>query len=134
MGIIQQAKNIHRPLPEKQPQQDIIQCLRNILTTIPNAISYHHVYGHQDDTTPISELPVMAQLNIIADKVAKEALEQGVASNSYITTPWPFKGIAIQVTGTKVTASLKDSMYRSWGHKVAKKLYANCLHYGEEEG
>ena len=54
---------------------------------------------------------MLAQLNKIADMVAKEALEQGVASNSYIMSRWPFESIAIQVTGIKVTASLKDSMY-----------------------
>ena len=46
--------------------------LRNIQTNIPN-MTYLHVKGHQDNTTPI---PWPAQLNIQADAIATEYLQQ----------------------------------------------------------
>jgi hypothetical protein len=123
MGIICQARNCSSSLPEKQPQADVIRCLRNVLSRLPCLVQYQHVLGHQDEGAPFTSLPLLAQMNIIADGLAKKSLEEAVATASYASSTWPFEGVRIYIQGNKVTASVQASLEHSWGERVARRLF-----------
>ena len=51
---------------------DILSALLKLRDKIPVTITIQHVHSHQDDTTPVENLPPEVQLNIRMDKSAKE--------------------------------------------------------------
>ena len=53
---------------------DLLRAIRSIKAELPIKVSYEHVRGHQDDTEDITELPRLAQLNVLMDRAAKDHL------------------------------------------------------------
>jgi hypothetical protein len=100
MGIVGHCNDINRSLPKNQKQAD----------------------GYQDDAIPFENLSLMEQLNVVADRDAKEVLIETVECQRFITPDWPYKGIRIYVGGEKVTSSIKTTLYSSWGKKIAKEV------------
>jgi hypothetical protein len=123
MGVVIHGNNRHQSLREAQAQADIIRCFCDILAKLPFPIVYEHVYGHQDKTIPWDSLSLLQQLNCIADQLAKEALWRAFASGRYISSNFPFESFRIIINGSKVTSSIRDTLYKSWGHKAAKDLF-----------
>ena len=97
--------------------------MRNIFCRLPMAVNYNNVYSHQDDSTSFDSLPFMGQLNVIADNLAKDALLKAVANQQYIVPRWPFEGVYVSMAGSKITSSIRNSMYHHWGRRVSKELY-----------
>jgi hypothetical protein len=125
MGIVGHCNNINKSLPENQKQADVIRSLRRSLAALPVSVRYEHVYGHLDDAIPFEQLSLMEQLNVVADCDAKEILMEAVERKQYITPDWPYEGVRIYVGSEKVTSSIKNTMYSSWGRKIAKELMVN---------
>eukprot|EP00956_Cyclotella_meneghiniana_P003395 scaffold4090_cov21-Cyclotella_meneghiniana.AAC.1 len=91
MGVVGHGKNRDRPLKDKQKQADLIRCFRAILAKCTVAIAYAHVYGHQDDKIPWDDLTLQQQLNVLADKLAKDVLDKAVRDNLFISSLFPFE-------------------------------------------
>jgi hypothetical protein len=123
MGVVIHGNNRHQSLREAQAQADIIRCFRRILASLPFLVVYEHVYGHQDKNIPWDSLTLLQQLNCIADQLAKEALWRAFASGRYISSNFPFESFRIIINGSKVTSSIRDTLYKSWGYKAAKHLF-----------
>ena len=124
MGVVIHGKNRDRPLKDKQKQADLIRCFRAILAKCTVSIAYAHVYGHQDDKIPWDDLTLQQQLNVLADRLAKDALDRAVRDNLFISSLFPFESFRVLVNGTKVTSSIKDAMYDDWGRREARTLMA----------
>ena len=90
-------------------------------TTVP--WSYHHVYGHLDETINFQSLSLPEQLNVMADKLAKDALLEAVKNGQYCKPYFPNESIRILINGHKATASIKAHLYKEWGQQVAKDLF-----------
>ena len=59
-------------------QGEILQSTRNTLKEYTD-VSIEWVAGHQDDTTPYEELPLLVQLNIDCDQAAKKCMRNNPA-------------------------------------------------------
>jgi len=95
---------------------------RNILATqIP--VHYNHVYGHLDDKRQFVDLTLPEQLNVMADSLAKETLLHYINKGNSLSQSYPHESVRIWISGSKVTSSIRDMLYRHWGAKVAKDLF-----------
>ena len=87
-------------------------------------VTYVHVYGHQDDKIPWDDLTLQQQLNVLADKLAKDVLDRAVRDNLFIMSLFPLESFRVMVNGKKVTSSIKEAMYEEWGRTEARSLMA----------
>ena len=64
------------PIPNSvfKPDWDIIQAIVQTQHAFANTTTYQHVQGHQDDATLITDLSLVAPLNVEADKPATFAI------------------------------------------------------------
>ena len=46
MGIVKHARDYKLALPDKQKQADVIRSMRAVITRLPLALNYEHVYTH----------------------------------------------------------------------------------------
>ena len=72
-------------------------------TTVP--WSYQHVYGHLDDTSKFQSLSLPEQLNVMADKLAKEALIEAVETGQHSEPYFYFPNESIRVLVNKNKAT-----------------------------
>jgi hypothetical protein len=79
-----------------------------------------HVKGHQDDKTPYANLPLPAQLNCDADKLATTELRS--LPNLIRGVPlFPSANVQLLVAGQSVTRNLPSAIRRSFGyHRLIK--------------
>jgi hypothetical protein len=69
----------------------------------------HHVKGHQDDYNNLNQLDRWSKLNIEADLIAKNHLQQAASTPSQYTIatePW-----SIWMEGEKITKNIKSVVY-----------------------
>ncbi len=73
-GVISQA--LHRPsyIPGASKHADLVRAIHDTICHCPIQLSFQYVAGHQDDLTHYADLPPLAQLNVQADSMAKQAL------------------------------------------------------------
>ncbi len=71
-GALYQSQQIQELTPYSSVHADLIHAIHRIHRSIPGiTIHFQHVKGHQDDHASASTLPHLAQLNILADQLAK---------------------------------------------------------------
>jgi len=80
LGVIQQVSylqewQIPNPNDTITNNYDLAQEIFTATQCTPIQITLHHIKGHQDEKQPITKLPHEAQLNIICNEKACEALE-----------------------------------------------------------
>jgi hypothetical protein len=97
--------------------------MRNIFNMLSAQVKYEHIEGHQDDDIRFDDLPLMAQLNVLADKKAKECLQQSIETKKYICSDFPFERARVFCRGVKITGSIRQDLYRKWGREVARELF-----------
>jgi len=75
LGALHQAQQTQELTPCSSVHTDLIHAICRICCSLPGVtIHFKHVKGHQDDWTSASSLPRLAQLNILADQLAKHSL------------------------------------------------------------
>jgi len=73
-GVIDQMQH-HRPyIPCLVKHADLLWAILNLRRQCPIHLSFLYVAGHQDDLMRFEDLPLLAQLNVQADSLAKQAL------------------------------------------------------------
>ena len=123
MGVIHHALHPHAKLKSKQAQSDVLASFKRNLANTVTPWEYHHVYGHRDDNTEFSDLTLPEQLNVMADKLATVCLENAYSTGRYCTSAFPNEPICLVIDGRKITSSIKNSLYTSWGMRVARELF-----------
>ena len=114
---------MHHTLPDRQPHLDLILLLQRNIALSQLHVKYIHVYGHLDEGKHFSQLSLPQQLNVMADKLAKECLLTNISDDSMWGSTYPHEPVRIWVDGIKVTSSIRSALYRSWGSHVARKLF-----------
>ncbi len=84
---------------------------------------YHYVHSHLDDTTALCNLSVPEQLNVLADKLTKDALLEAIETGQYCGSLFPNEYMRVFIAGIKATTSLKTTLYQTWGQRTAKTLF-----------
>jgi hypothetical protein len=107
-GLIQR----NAQAPERQPylfpsdalraEYDVIISVTNIVTSLPFALHWEHVKGHQDDTVPTELLTRMEQLNIHADALAAISFE--ISTPMRIGPPLLDSIVDLQVNSTTIAS------------------------------
>jgi hypothetical protein len=69
---IQSQRSLLYPIPNStfKPDWDIVQAFVQTLSSFQVDASFQHVKGHQDKKIPFDQLPLLAQLNVEADRYA----------------------------------------------------------------
>lgn len=123
LGVVTHGNHYQCHLPEKQVQSDLITVLCRNIATFPNPIRFVHVYGHSDDTTAFADLTLHQQLNVMANILAKQALDDGIGQSNKDGATYPNEMIRIMVKKKKVTSSIRSALYSSWGATTAQHLF-----------
>ena len=123
LGVIHHASHPENPIKTNQPQTDVLTMFTHNLATSTIPWKYQHVYGHLDETIRFESLSLPEQLNVMADKLAKEALIDAVKTGQYSTPYFPNEKTRILVNGIKATSSIKTLLYREWGRQAARDLF-----------
>jgi hypothetical protein len=123
LGVINHALHPESTLKTNQPQADILLMFTHNLATTTVPWSYQHVYGHLDETIRFQSLSLPEQLNVMADKLAKDALLEAVETGQYCKPYFPHESIRLLVNRHKATTSIKAHLYKEWGREVAKDLF-----------
>jgi hypothetical protein len=111
MGVVLHGNARHKPLPEKQTQADLLLLLRHNLDLLSLDVRYVHVYGHLDDQLRFDQLTLPQQLNVMADKLAKECLLENIRNTTMYGPTYPNEPIQIWLGGDKVTSSIRNRLY-----------------------
>jgi hypothetical protein len=123
MGVVTHGNKVHNAHPESQPHLDLILLIQRNIIQSRLQVRYVHVYGHLDNNQEFSQLSLPQQLNIMADDMAKQCLLHHINNKISWGSTYPHEPACIWVEGVKVTSSIKNTLYRSWGSRVAKKLF-----------
>jgi hypothetical protein len=78
MGVIHHASHPDSSISSKQSQADVLLAFTKNLSTCNLKWQYHHIYSHMDDTSEFKNLSLPEQLNVMADKLAQEALLEAI--------------------------------------------------------
>jgi len=73
-GVLHHVLHLHPYTPSLLKHANIIRAIANLCRKCPVHLSFEYVAGHQDDLMHFEDLPLLAQLNIQADSLAKQAL------------------------------------------------------------
>jgi hypothetical protein len=71
----QRYVNRYYPNDTTQTEWDVLHAICATIHIMPIHPSINHIKGHQDRQTPISELPLPAQLNVEADQLAEQYMQ-----------------------------------------------------------
>ncbi len=123
LGVIHHASHLDRTIRDKQPQADALTIFTNNLAKTNVPWSYEHVYSHLDETIEFHSLPLPAKLNVIADKLAKDALLQAEATGRYCKPYFPNESVRIIINGNKAITSIKATLYQAWGRNIAQNVF-----------
>ena len=98
-----QSGYINIPPRYHQAHIDIIKAIRRLQLTLRTAISFFHIYGHQDKHTPYCRLSWEAQLNVQADTLAQQHLDWAFEHSTFVKNPhFAFEGWTISLGGAKM--------------------------------
>ena len=108
---------------------DIIKAIRRLKELLKTTIEVYHIYGHQDENKPFSELERDAQLNVIVDKKAKEALNYAYENQKFHKHPnLPQEGFQLWMEKKKIHSHFKQEMRKHIGKQNLRKyLYGKQL-------
>jgi len=98
LGALYQAQQTQELTPCSFIHADLIQAICWIHCLLPGiTIQFQHVKGHQDELLSASSLPCLAQLNILAEQLAKHSL---LCLLQHLPAPgWPACGRCMAITG-----------------------------------
>ena len=75
LAALKQVFGSHTLKPQ-QSDYDLLTLARSIIGSLPHLqLRHRHVYGHQDEHTPFTNLNRWAQWNVLADDLAKQFLQ-----------------------------------------------------------
>jgi ribonuclease HI len=76
------------PKETLSPSWDVHQAIQRELKKLPN-VSLHHVQSHQDRSTPLDQLSLIAGLNITADELVSTAYDSSTCPHGTWCTRSP---------------------------------------------
>jgi hypothetical protein len=124
MGVVKHGNRLYSTLRDKQAQADLIRLIRSLDEALPFKCRYVWVESHTDSKykrrRAISEKEAMNQ---VVDVDAKAALVDGILTNQFILSRFPFETIRIYAGAKKLTGPLRPFITSHHSKKVARKVY-----------
>ena len=119
-GALYQSQQTQELTPCSSAHADLIRAIRRICRSIPGiSIQFHHVKGHQDDHAITSTLPRLAQLNILADRLAKRSLLRLLQHRQRRVGRLVGDAWSLQVNNTTVTSDPHPQILWHLGYRTA---------------
>jgi len=119
-GALYQSQQIQELTPCSSAHADLIRAIRRIRCSIPGiTIHFQHVKGHQGDHAPTSTLPCLAQLNILADRLAKRSLLRLLQHHQRRVGRLVGDAWSLQVNNTIVTSDPHPQILWHLGYRMA---------------
>jgi len=85
-GVIQLVQCSWSYVPCSQKHADLLQAICLARKQCLVSLRFQYVAGHQDDLMRFEDLPLLAQLNVQADSMAKQALHVLVAQGAPLSS------------------------------------------------
>ncbi len=103
-GVLHHVHFPPRYVPCAVKHADLVRAIHSALRHCPLQLSFQYVAGHQDDLTRFEDLPPLAQLNVQADLMAKQALYVlGSNNNPACLAPLPGVQWALSIGDNPIT-------------------------------
>jgi len=119
-GALHQAQQTQELTPCSTTHADLVRAIRSIRRSLPGIIiRFQHVKGHQDDHTPVSSLPRLAQLNFLADHLAKRSLLRLLHHRQRRVGMLVGDAWSLQVNNQTVTSDPHPKILWHLGYRVA---------------
>jgi len=110
---------------------DILQANFDTLARYPDQPTILHVKGHQDKTKSYEELSFSAKLNVDADRLCNEYMEE--CGTPFPLVPFdPSSQVMLVVNGHSVTRRLEKTIRTAAQLPALKKYYCERFHWEEE--
>jgi len=109
---------------------DLLRNLRHIKATHKFEVVYLHVKAHQDKHLSWDQLNLFQQLNVHCDYLAKQAIQDAIASPKHRTFHQqllPREQAALEVAGNKLTSDTAKALRFTLGMLEAKKFFTRPL-------
>ena len=120
---------LHQHTLPKTKHADLVTAIRRIQSILHTEVTFYHLYGHQDTSTPTHLLPPDAQLNVLVDSVAQTHLDECILQDCFIRQPiYTYEGWHIKIGGVKLQDSIRRHLHR-WidKHRLRQYLYNRGL-------
>ena len=94
------------------------------------ALKYQHIKAHQEAIKPWSMLTLEEQLNVICDKLAKEAVLRYLSNATQEgrgVQLLPLEKVAIVVNRENLTTNVGQEVKYALGHEEAWKFYTEAI-------
>jgi hypothetical protein len=127
---LNQASRICKQVRSRIKHSDLQRAIRIYKCRVNMALKYQHIKAHQDAIKPWSMLKLEEQLNVICNKLAKEAVLQylsGATQEGRGVQLLPLETVAVVVNGKKLTTEVGQEVRYALGHKEAWKFYTKAI-------
>jgi hypothetical protein len=128
-GALHQASLKRCRVRNNSKHADLLRNLRYIKGKFKFDVTYHYVKAHQDDVHAFEDLPLIQQLNVMCDLLAKQAVQASVEQ----TTPriphlqlLPGEQAALVVDGRKQTTDTSTDLRFFLGKIEARKFFTKA--------
>jgi hypothetical protein len=122
-GVVHHGNHPRRPMPEKQPQADVLRYYKRLVRDAPFRSRMFHVYGHLRELLEWDEMTLEEQINDECDQLAGEALAACAQTHDFIERVFPDEDLVVSVDGQKISGATTPAITRHWGDQVARQHY-----------
>ena len=125
-GVIFHCNKLDERVKMNQSSDDIVRICKELLRGLPMKVYFGCVRGHADQHTLFEHLTLAQQLNVIADKLAQEALVSSLINERHIDSSSPFETIQVfdRSTKEKSISEISENLARWRSEMVARTYYA----------
>ena len=123
IGVVIHGNNSIRPLPSNQPQADLLQTFKNLVSSQTFQVQYKYVASHADNRKKWRDCSLKERIHIKVDKLAKKALQAGLCTGQYTRSSFPNEQIWITLGGRNAIGSLGAELEEFWGQSTAKRFF-----------
>ena len=102
-------------------EYDVIQRLATVLDDAPSHLQVIHIKAHQDDDKPVESLSVPARLNVMADKLATKAVQEGSSRTRVSMIPGT-EVLVHTTTGTITRRMAQTARYDKGSGEIRKHI------------
>jgi hypothetical protein len=128
-GALHQASLNRRRVRNNSKHADLLRNLRYIKGKYNFDVTYNYVKAHQDDVHTFEDLPLIQQLNVMCDQLAKQAVQASVER----TTPriphmqlLPREQAALVIDGQKQTTDTATDLRFYLGKVEARRFFTKA--------
>lgn len=135
-GAVKAAKVRFETIKTSRKHFDIIASINTAIKASPISWSFYHIDGHQDDEMNYCDLPRPAQLNCIADRLAKDKLSYDIrnipADGNLLYLPFESEMVNWQNRfgqSVRISSKLKDSLRSLIGRETVRQHWRKKKKY-----